>query len=193
MMTNKFISRLKEIPEHLASSKLIHSKNIGNEIGFYIFDYPPDQELVVRNFINSLESQINKKSDSRIDVFRVNIFDCIINYMKDKKYYDRIIKMQKEKGNDGIKKGLASLLDDTTITKIFTDKFKNCDSDLVIMYGAGAVWPLIRMHSLLTILQPIIGQIPMVLFYPGTFDSRGLKLFNCLPSDNYYRAFRLIP
>jgi hypothetical protein len=65
--------------------------------------------------------------------------------------------------------------------------------DLVLVSGVGSVWPLMRTHSLLNNLHPIMGRTPLVMFYPGKYDQKTLRLFGKIKSDNYYRAFRLIP
>jgi hypothetical protein len=55
------------------------------------------------------------------------------------------------------------------------------------------VFPLLRAHSLLNNLHPVMGSTPLIMFYPGNYDGKSLRLFNKLKSRNYYRAFRLAP
>jgi len=31
------------------------------------------------------------------------------------------------------------------------------------------------------------------MFYPGRYDGQALRLFGKIKSDNYYRAFKLVP
>ena len=61
------------------------------------------------------------------------------------------------------------------------------------LYKAGLVWPLLRTHSLLNNLQPVMGNTPLLLFYPGRYDGQSLRLFGKLKNNNYYRAFKLVP
>ncbi len=63
----------------------------------------------------------------------------------------------------------------------------------MLLSGVGSVWPLMRTHSLLNNLHPVMGNTPLVMFYPGKYDQKTLRLFGKIKSDNYYRAFRLIP
>jgi hypothetical protein len=65
--------------------------------------------------------------------------------------------------------------------------------DLVILSGVGSVWPLLRSHTLLNNLHPVMGQTSLVLFYPGRYDGQSLRLFGKLRNNNYYRAFKLVP
>ena len=73
------------------------------------------------------------------------------------------------------------------------DKHKAADQDLIFISGIGSVWPLMRGHDLLNNLHALLGDTPVVLFYPGSYDGQSLSLFGRVTSSNYYRAFKLIP
>ena len=77
------------------------------------------------------------------------------------------------------------------------------EQDLVLISGVGSVYPMLRSHKLLNNLHSVMGQTPLVMFYPGKYDMLTLRLFGKTglaggaPEDrkkkaNYYRAFRLI-
>ena len=58
------------------------NKGLGNEVGYYIFDYPAEQELFVRERIE----YIRKKNEQSGDEYRVVVFDLydiIIEILKD--------------------------------------------------------------------------------------------------------------
>lgn len=61
-----------------------------------------------------------------------------------------------------------------------------------LLWNVGAVYPLLRTHTLLSALHPLMHETPLVLFYPGRYDGYSLRLFNKLSEDHYYRAFRLV-
>lgn len=50
-MTLTLEERLNQILPRITSRDFIDSKGLGNEIGFWIFDYPPERELEVRDFL----------------------------------------------------------------------------------------------------------------------------------------------
>jgi hypothetical protein len=52
---------------------------------------------------------------------------------------------------------------------------------------------LLRAHALLNNLHTVMGQTPLVIFYPGRYDEQSLRLFGKLKNNHYYRAFRLAP
>ena len=58
--------------------------------------------------------------------------------------------------------------------------------------GVGEVFPFIRVHDLLNAMQPEFPDVPILVFYPGSFDGRSMQLFNRLGKDSYYRAFSII-
>ncbi|PKP59551.1 DUF1788 domain-containing protein, partial [Candidatus Atribacteria bacterium HGW-Atribacteria-1] len=77
--------------------------------------------------------------------------------------------------------------------KVLADKYNLKNSDLILVSGVGTIWPWVRAHSLLNNLQNVTGNVSLLLFYPGKYTGQSFQLFGRLKSDNYYRAFRLIP
>jgi len=64
-MNHGFEERLNRILPRLTSSELLGNKGLGNEIGFYIFDYPPERELEMRSFLRDvIEPRIDKHQPS---------------------------------------------------------------------------------------------------------------------------------
>ena len=53
--------RLNEILPKITSEDFLSGRGIGNEIAFYIFDYPPEEELRVREHIDFLLEHIPKQ------------------------------------------------------------------------------------------------------------------------------------
>ena len=51
-MTYTLDERLNQIIPRITSREFLDSKGFGNEIGFWIFDYPPEREMDVRDFLN---------------------------------------------------------------------------------------------------------------------------------------------
>jgi hypothetical protein len=67
------------------------------------------------------------------------------------------------------------------------------NKDIGFISGVGSVWPLLRAHNLLNSLHSLLSETPVVLFYPGHYDGQTMSLFSKIPSNNYYRAFELVP
>ncbi|HPH61370.1 MAG TPA: DUF1788 domain-containing protein, partial [Candidatus Syntrophosphaera sp.] len=79
------------------------------------------------------------------------------------------------------------------INQVFADAAQPSQHDLVLVSGVGSVWPLLRSHALLNNLHPVMGNTPLVMFYPGKYDQLTVQLFGIVESRNYYRAFKLVP
>jgi len=188
----QFEERLNKILPRITSKELLSNAGLGNEIGFYIFDYPPENELQVREHIQFLLSHLEKKYP-HIRVKHINLFELIINYLKSRNLYERVVKIDREKGTDEVLKALQAPLSADNIAKTFSDAADPQNHDLVIVSGVGSAWPLLRSHNLLNNLHPIMGSTPLVMFYPGVFTGQGLRLFSRLKENNYYRAFQLVP
>ncbi|WP_319779971.1 DUF1788 domain-containing protein [Maridesulfovibrio sp.] len=191
-MSASFEERLNKVIDRLLSKELLANEGLGNEIGFYIFDYPPEKELQVREFMGTVQDQIHKRMPS-ISLRHINLFELLIEYLKERKLLDRAFKLQKDKGNEELIKALKGPLHEQKIAKYFVEKAKPEEHDLILMSGIGNSWPILRSHTLLNSLHPFINDTPLVVFYPGKFDGQGLRLFERLKESNYYRAFQLVP
>lgn len=190
-MKDDFSGRLNKILNRITSDDFLHGKGLGNEIPFYAFDYPPERELEVREHIDFLVAQIPKRRPE-LRFAHINLFDLIIRYLKDRKFYDKALALQKNKGDDALLKALAAPLDASKLAQQFADEIKPEEQDLVLVSGIGSAYPLLRTHNLLNNLHHRMGNTPLVLFYPGVYDGQSLRLFGTLDDKPYYRAFRLV-
>jgi hypothetical protein len=101
--------------------------------------------------------------------------------------------MQKEKGDEAVLTALRSVLKEDKIAQKLMTQIDLPNLDLVILFGVGAVYPMLRTHTLLSALHPHLKDTPLLMLFPGRYDGYSLRLFNKLNEDHYYRAFRLVP
>jgi hypothetical protein len=190
-MSADLSKRLDKILSRIISDDFLKGHGLGNEIPFYAFDYPPEQELEVRQHITFLLAQIPKaRPDLRF--IHINLFDLIIDHLKERNFYDKALKVQRDKGDDALLPALKAPLDAGRLAKVFADKVEPENNDLVLVSGVGSAYPLLRTHNLLNNLHTLMGHTPLVLFYPGIYDGQSLRLFGTLKDKPYYRAFRLV-
>ena len=190
-MSDHLTERLNRILHKLISDELLSGSGLGNEIGFYVFDYPAEDELHVREHIQFLVDHL-PKSKSGLRVKHVNLFDLVIEHLKSRNLLDRAIQMQRTQGDEAVFKALSAPLHESRLAQVFAEVAQPAHHDLVLISGVGSVWPLLRSHALLNNLQPLMGTTPLVMFYPGKYDQLTLQLFGILASKNYYRAFKLV-
>ena len=201
-MSDPLTWRLNQILPKLTSDGFLKTRGIGNEIAFYIFDYEPEDELRVRDHIQFLVAHLPKNRPG-MRVAHINLFDFLIHYLKERNLLEKSFRLQRENGDAALLKALKGILHEEKIAQRFAGIAKPAEHDLVLISGIGSAYPLLRSHALLSNLHAIMGQTPLVMFYPGRYDTQTLRLFGKtdLAGDsaekrkkktNYYRAFRLI-
>jgi hypothetical protein len=188
------LKELDNLEERIKNPLFRNNERQGNEVGYYIFHYDPEDELTVRKTIISLSDKINKGSYG----FSVTVFDLyeiLIGLIKEKRLLDSCFKMEKEKGFTILVKELTKFLridsgqKDGPIIKYFRDN--TLPDSGAFLTGVGKCYPVISSHDVLNNLHAVVDNVPVILFYPGKFDGQQLTLFNIIASKNYYRAFTL--
>ena len=184
--------RLNAILPKVISDAFLGGSGIGNEIAFYIFDYPPEDELRVRDYLRTLLDHIPKQKHG-LRVKHIDLFDFVMDYLTRRTLLDKALQMQREQGDQALKRALAGPLHESKLSSVFAETATPDQHDLVIVSGVGRAWPLVRAHTLLNNLQRVMGQTPLIMFYPGRYDGQSLRLFGKIKSHHYYRAFKLVP
>ena len=185
--------RLNQILPRVTSRDFLGSKGLGNEIGFWIFDYPPEREMDVRSFLTGTVLPALGKHVPPIKADAVDLLKLVTDLLEERNLLDKAMEMQKNKGDDSTLSALRSVLKEDKIAQKIASKHDIANLDLLILSGVGAVYPMLRTHTLLSAFHPIMGNTPLLMFFPGRYDGHSLRLFNTLAEDHYYRAFRLVP
>lgn len=191
MPVNDLDERLNKILEKVTSDDFLGGQGLGNEVPFYAFDYPPQDEMQVREHVRFLEGAISKRRPG-LKVAFINLFELLLEMLNNRKLMDKSIDLQAQKGDEALQKALKAPLDAGKVAKELVDRYPPSEFGLLVINGVGSAYPLIRTHNLLNNLQPFMGQTPLVVFYPGLYDGQSLKLFGQLGEKPYYRAFRLV-
>lgn len=191
-MSQSLQDRLNQIPDKILSQEFLQSQGLGNEIGFWVFDYAPEEELKVREYLAFLTSFLSKKQ-SHLKVISINLLEMMRDYLEERKFLDKAVQMQERKGDQALLKALAGPMHMDKFAPYMMEQTNASEQDIILIHGLGSVWPVLRAHSLLNKLHGLLGHKPVVLFYPGEYDGQSLTLFNRIPSNNYYRAFSLVP
>lgn len=183
--------RLNRVLPRLQSSDLLNNKGLGNEIGFYIFDYPPEHELEVDAFLKDVILPSLDKGPTPVRARHVNLFQLVLDVLNKRDLLDRAVALQANKGDKEVLRAMKGPLEPAKLAQELVKDIDLTQTDLVLLTGVGGAYPMLRTNTLLSALHPLMGHIPLVVFYPGTYDGTKLRLFNRLSDDNYYRAFRL--
>ncbi len=185
-MSENFYQRLNQLQNKLSSPELFSNSGLGNEIGFYIFDYPPEMELEVRRHLSKILPNISNK------IAVINLLELIVDYLKDEKMFDDAIALQQQCGDTELLGAFNGIIEGARIAPLIAEKAQIETHDAIILTGIGNAYPLIRTHDLLNNLQVLMKSKPLIVFYPGVYSGQILSLFGKLKDENYYRAFRLV-
>ena len=190
---NTLDERLDKAEAMIKKPSFRKNKGLGNEVGYYIFDYPPEQELLVRERVE----YIRKKNEQSDDEYRIVVFDLyeiIIEILKEKGYLEECYEFEKKKGFDRITKAVGNMLRITAKDSLIVNyiRERTPEKAIVFLVGIGKCYPILRSHTVLNNLHQVIDNVPVVMFYPGKYDGQELILFGEIKDDNYYRAFKLV-
>jgi len=185
--------RLDQAETIIKTESFRRNKGLGNEVGYYIFDYPPEKELVVRERIAYMQGKNNRGSDGfELKVF--DLYDLVIDILEAEGFLEQCFRFEQKKGMDRIIKAVGNLLQVNDENSLIVKHIQeNTPAEAVVfLTGIGKCYPILRSHKVLNNLHQAIDRVPVVLFFPGKYDGQELVLFSEIKDDNYYRAFKLV-
>ncbi len=182
--------RLDLLKDELQKEDFLKARGLGNEVPFWIFDYPPEEELLVRDTVSRIISNLESRS---IGVLEIDLYELCVEIATKKIGEEKLIDFERTKGSDKLLKNLKLTLKPDGLKTVIQQRMDEAaDFHIIFLTGVGKAWPMMRSHTILNNLQPVLGNIPLVTFYPGKFSGFDLSLFGKFRDANYYRAFRLI-
>jgi len=186
--------RLNKIERIIKDESFLMKKGLGNEIGYYIFDYDPRDELKVRKHIKFLKNKINNNPNNSFKIIEFDLYNIIFEILKENGYLDQFFDFEKTDGIEGAKRAISTLLmigsESNLIVKYIMDNTPN--NSVVFLTGVGKSYPLIRSHNVLNNLHQVLDEVPVIMFFPGKYSGTDLILFGTIKDQNYYRALSLV-
>jgi hypothetical protein len=185
--------RLDEIEAAIRKPSFRQSSGRANEVNYWVFDYPPNKELEVRERIEYMLNK-NKKGSEEFELVVFDLYDIIIDFLENKKFLEKCYEFEQKRGLERIVKAVSNSMkvndDDSLIVRYI--KEHTPENAVVFLTGIGKSYPILRSHKILNNLHQAFVRVPVVLFFPGTYNEQELILFNEIKDDNYYRAFKLV-
>lgn len=182
-------ARLDEMTKKLSSKDLFESNGLGNEINFHVFDYDPEDEYIVREY---LDNYLLKKEKLNIKVF--DIYDIILEILEEKGFLKKVFDFEKTKGAKNVNGVISKTLGIGSSNDLIMKKIKSEiePEQIILITGIGKCYGIVRGHTILNCLHSVVTNNPLIMFYPGRYDGQSFQLFNKLENDNYYRAFQFV-
>jgi len=193
MKERNLSDRFAEFEDRMMSVEALTRYGTANDLRFYIFDYNPKDEPVVRQEVKKLIVRNPK-------IIEFDLYDMIIQIIEEEGYMDDIVRMEKEY-DKGLLLGeifqplLSVEEENSRFIDIFKERAPDDGEHIVLITGIGKSYPIVRSHTILNNLQSVFRHNPVVMMYPGRYEIKNtmtLRLFERLDDDNYYRAFPLV-
>lgn len=187
----KDFQRLKE---KIADPSFQQNRGLSNEVGYYIFDYDPRDELQVRETVQNIaDSSTTATIGANVRIF--NLYDLLMVILDEYGYKDRFPAFEQEYGIEVLINEINNILEMNEENNLIVEKIGQAldskEQTIIFLTGVGQVFPLLRSHKVLNTMNQVIDHVPVVMFYPGKYDGVHLSMFGQLEDDNYYRAFSL--
>lgn len=187
--------RLNQIEKKISDQSFRSNNGLGNEVGYYIFDYDPREELHVRKHIQYLKKRINESSLG-FQIIELDLFHLMIEVLEEEGYLEAFFDLERENGFFEMADSLVETLglDETNELNLIISGILREDltDSVVFLTGVGKCHPIIASHNILNNLHQVLDSVPVVMFYPGEYSGQDLKLFGTMDSHNYYRALPLV-
>ena len=165
----------------------LQGKGLSNEVNIRIFCYDPKEEMAVRHFVEQLAT--DQSLPCRLKI--CSLYQTFLSICEELGITEAIPEMEQQDGSEFLLEQLHSAVGEGEfISKLQYQPHE--EGDVLVLTGVGEVFPFMRIHVLLEALQPYFSDIPILVFYPGKFDGRHLKLFDKLQPNDYYRAFNVV-
>ena len=149
-MSQKLDERLNQILPRLTCPDVLANKGSGGEIGFWIFDYPPEDEMAVRAFLQDSVLPALARHQPTIRVTAINLFELVIDLLEERKLLDKVIEMQRTQGDARTLASLRGVLKEDKLARRLVARHDIAALDLLILWNVGAAYPMLRTHTLLS-------------------------------------------
>ena len=183
----------------LTSERFQKMEGLCNEVPFFVLRYKPDWESTVDEELSRLRRRLREE---RYRLADIDVFSLAVSIWKSLPFFEQMLSMEEELPPDTFRDALSNVIDvegllAPAIKKTVDDAGGEDNVDAVLLSGVHHLFPLVRTHLLLNCLQPLLGRLPLVVTFPGSYHQSpsthsALVLFDQISQDNYYRAFDLV-
>ena len=185
--------RFIELEDRMISVEALTRYGTANDLKFYIFDYAPKDELIIRK-------EVKKLKERNSSIVEFDLYEMMLSIIEEEGYMEDVLRMEKDYDKElllrEVFQPLLSVEEvENRLLEMFQEKAPDDGNTIVLITGVGKSFPIVRSHTILNNLQSIFRGNRVVMMYPGRYEiknSMTLRLFERLDDDNYYRAFPLV-
>lgn len=180
-------AQLDKIRGRFSDPAFLANKGLSNEVGIHVFCYDPSDELIVRDFVRRLKSETGTPYRIR----ECDLYEIFLRLLEDKRVLKSVAGLEEKRGSEYLLRQLQKLAAPEALLEYM--KYEPHEpGDILLLTGIGKIYPFLRSHKMLDSMQRYFEDIPIVMFYPGSFNGQDLGLFGRFLDGHYYRAFNLL-
>lgn len=179
---------LDRIKDRISDSNFLSNRGLSNEVGIHVFCYDPKDEIIVQDYIKRLKNEAN----TPYRIIECDLYEIFLSLLEDKRVLRSVSSLEDKRGKDYLLSQLQKIATPEALLARMDYSPHIKGQDVLFMTGIGKIHPFMRAHKMLDSMQHLFEDIPIVMFYPGSFNGQTLILFNEFLDGNYYRAFNLL-
>jgi hypothetical protein len=182
----------------MSSRRFLGREGLGNEVPYFILPYAPEDEPRVeeerRRLINKL------RTTAGVAVCDVDLWAVACDMWQETGQWEQILAAESTMSKSTFGEAVTNVVSPGShlsprIVSIVAEQDPR--PDVVVLSNVGRLFPMVRSHTILNTMQPLLSDIPVVLVFPGSYrqsptQGSSLVLFDRLTDDDYYRAFDLL-
>ena len=184
----------------LTSERFKKMEGLNNEVPFFVLRYKPEWEPTVDEELSRLRRRLREE---RYRLADIDVFALAAGFWMSSPAFGRMLSTEATlRPPERFRRALSRVID---VESVLAPAIKRAvdeaggeeNVDAVLLSGVHHLFPLVRTHLLLNCLQPLLGRVPLVVTFPGSYHQSpsthsALVLFDQVSQDNYYRAFDLV-
>ena len=179
---------LDRIKDRISDPSFLSNKGLSNEVGIHVFCYDPQYEIVVQDYIRRLMSE----AYTPYRIIECDLYEIFLSLLEEKRVLKSVDGLENKRGKEYLLNQLQKIATPEALLAKMDYAPHVTGQDVLFMTGIGKIHPFMRSHKMLDSMQHLFEDIPIVMFYPGTFNGQTLSLFDEFLDGHYYRAFNLL-
>ena len=174
----------------ISSPRFLKKEGLGGDLPFFIHSFPVEKLSEVEIHTEYL---IKRLQSDGVEILEVNLYLLCMDILKRENIFNKITAQEQSWPNKlRLMRVLSGPLNiDTVVIPEIHKRLAESNSKILLLSGIGAAFPFIRSHTILNNLQTLVGNIPLIMLFPGTYNNQSLNLFDIIKDENYYRAHNL--
>ena len=171
-MMSELARRLDEMEAAIRKPSFRSGRGRANEVNYWVFDYPSDRELEVRERIKYLVNK-NRKGSDGFELVVFDLYDLIIDHLESKNFLKQCMTFEQKQGFARITKAVNNSMkisdSDSLIVRHIRENTP--ENAVVFLTGIGKCYPILRSHKVLNTLHQGFGQAPVACSTPASTTS----------------------